>query len=83
MVDLALSKLDENAIDDDTIFHIRMDQFYLENNNDNKEKRSKRIYINDKFVRLDPKTTVDTSEKIEKKSRKADKLSEDDLSITT
>lgn len=81
MVDLALSKLDENAIDDDTVFHIRMDQFYLENNDDNKEKRSKRIYINDKFVRLDPKTTVDTSEKIEKKSRKADKLSEDDLSI--
>ena len=81
MVDLALSKLDENAIDDDTIFHIRMDQFYLENDDDSKEKKAKRIYINDNFVRLDPKTPVDTSEKIEKKSRKADKLSDDDLSI--
>lgn len=81
MVDLSLSKLDENAIDDDTIFHVRVDQFYLENNDNNREKQSKKIYINDNFVRLDPKTTVDTSEAIEKKSRKADKLSDDDLSV--
>lgn len=81
MVDLALSKLDENKIDSDTIFHVRIDQFYLENNDNNKEKRSKRIYLDEKFKRLDPKITIDTSEKIEKKSRKADNLSENDLSI--
>lgn len=81
MVDLSLSKLDENAIDDDTIFHIRMDQYYLENNDTNKEKKSKKIFINDNFKRLDPKTTVDTSEKIDKKARKANKLSDSDLSI--
>ena len=81
MVDLALSKLDENKIGDDTLFHIRMDQHYLENNDDSREKRSKRIYINDTFVRLDPDSTVDTSEKLEKLSRKADKISEDKLSI--
>lgn len=81
MLDLALSNLDENKVDKDTQFHIRINQFYLKNNDDSQEKKSKKIYINDTFVRLDSDITIATDDKIEKKSRKADKLSDDDLSI--
>lgn len=81
MIDLALSSLDRKKVDKDTKFHVRINQFYLKNNDDTQEKRSKKIYINDTFIRLDSDVIIDTNNKIEKKLRDSDKLSDDDLSV--
>ena len=80
MIDLLLNRLDKNKVDDKTIFHVKIVQYYLENDDQNKEKRSSKIYLDEKFVRLGYGTEPDVSEELEKKSRRVDNLKDSDLS---
>lgn len=79
MLDLSLNKLDKNKIDDQTIFHIKMTQYYLEEDNLNNEKKNSKIYLDEKLVRLEYGRPPDVTEKMEKKLRASDGLSDDDL----
>jgi hypothetical protein len=79
MLDVALSKIDSNAINDETEFHIRINQFYKES--ENGEKKDPKIYLNDTFVKLNTKSDAnsDSSTKIEKSIRKANQMTDDDV----
>lgn len=79
MLDLAISKIDFLKIDDDTIFHVKIDQYYIHNDDDVNEKKYKKNFIDDKFIRMDIDNNFDTTEELDKLVRKTDGMSDDDL----
>jgi hypothetical protein len=79
MIDLSISSLDENKVDDDTIFHVTIKQFYVEGGDINNERKSLKTFIDEKFHRIDYGTQPDVSEKFEKKIRASDGLDDDSL----
>ena len=79
MIDLALGELDVNKVDDQTIFHVKMNQYYLENNDDESEKKSKKVYLDDEFIRIGYGTKPDAREKFKKKIRNSMGVNDGDL----
>ena len=79
LLDLALSQIDENAINDDTEFHIRINQFYTEG--DGKEQQSPKIWLNDTFVKinLSGSSKDTTSSNIERSIRNSNNMTDDDV----
>lgn len=77
MLDLALSKLDENALDDKTEFNIKMRQFYIEG--ENEEKKDLRFFLNDTFVKLDYGTNPNASDKIDREIRESSGYKDGDV----
>lgn len=77
LLDLALSRVDENALDSKCEFHIMMKQYYLEE--ENGEKKDPRIFLNDTFVKLDFGTTPNTSSKMDKEIRESSGLKDGDV----
>ena len=65
MLDLALSKIDRNNINDKTEFNIRITQYYIDDFSE--EKREPKYFINDTFVRMDFGTNPSATTKIDKK----------------
>lgn len=82
MIDLMLTKLDRNKVDDNTLFHLIIKQYYLDNDDDTATKRHPKTYLDDTFVRIDFGTQPDTTESLEKKSRDAEGLKDGELSTT-
>lgn len=79
LLDLALSRIDENMVDDDTEFRIRINQFYTEG--EGNEKQNPKIWLNDTFVKINlsgsPKSTTSTS--IERSIRNSNNMTNDDV----
>lgn len=79
MIDLALSILDKNDINDNTIFHVVIKQFYLEDNDADNEHKSPRIFMDEKLIRLGYGTQPSTLESLEKTTRDSDGVDYDQL----
>lgn len=79
MVDLAISSLDENKVDDDTIFHVKMTQYYLENDDDTGEKKQPKVFMDERLNRIGYGQRFDTSESIEKTIRASNGQSDTEL----
>lgn len=69
LLDLALSEDDENAVDANTEFRIKMVQFYKED--DESEISGSRIYLNDSFVQMNIDDRLNTKRKLIKKRKDA------------
>lgn len=77
ILDLALSVLDENKIDNETEFNIRIKQFYVQG--DSTDKREPKLWLNDTFVKLNYGVNPDTKDAINRKARSANGMSDDDV----
>ena len=75
-IDLAIGRLVRNKIDDDTVFHLKVTQFYLENNDTDSEKKERKVFIDEKFTRIDFGTPPDTNEDLERKVRESNGMSD-------
>lgn len=79
LLDLSLSRIDENEIKNDTEFKIRIKQYYIEE--EEGEKKDQKIFLNDTFVKLDFGKKPDNSTKIDKKIRDENDLDNDDVAL--
>lgn len=77
LLDLALSRIDENSITNKTEFHIRVKKFYLET--EGGEKKNQEMYLNDTFVKLDFGETPDNTTKIDKEIRSLNMMKDGDV----
>jgi hypothetical protein len=79
LLDVSLSRKDQNLVDDETEFHLRINQFYQEE--EDGEKKEPKIYLNETFVKINLGTNPDTSTKIDEEIRKQNGLSDDDVAM--
>lgn len=67
LLDLAISEDDQNAVDEKTEFHIKMVQFYKED--DDSEISGSRIYLNESFVQMNIDDRLNTKKRLIKKRK--------------